>query len=142
MVQLIARWVPDRTVVFVADCSFAVLDLLFLISGMPRVSLITWLRLDAQLWEPAPARKPRQNGRPRLKGTRRPAPQQVLADPKTKWPPLEIESWYGGKKRVVEVSSETALWYKTGHTPVAIRWVYLICKRCCRSSWIIRRCRF
>lgn len=125
MVQLIARWLPDRAVVFVADSSFAVLDLLSLISGRPQVSLITRLRLDAQLWEPAPARQPGQNGRPRLKGARRPSPQQVLADPKTQWTQLEIEHWYGGEKRVVEVYSETALWYKTGHAPVAIRWVLI-----------------
>ena len=125
MVQLIARWLPDRAVVFVADSSFAVLDLLSLIRGMPQVSLMTRLRLDAQLWELAPERKPGQTGRPRLKGARRPSPQQVLADPKTKWAKLEIEHWYGGEKRAVEVYSETALWYKTGHVPVAIRWVLI-----------------
>ena len=120
MVQLIARWLPDRAIIFVADSSFAVLNLLSLISRMPHVSLMTRLRLAAQLWEPAPDRKPGPNGRPRLKGARRPALQQGLADPKTKWAKLEIEPWYGGEKRAVEVYSETALWDKTGHVPVAI----------------------
>jgi hypothetical protein len=103
MGQWIARWLPDRAVVFVADSSVAVLDVLSRIRGIPHVSLMTRLRLEAQLWEPAPARKPRQNGRPRLKGARCPSPQQVLADPKTQWPTLEIEHWYGGEKRAVEV---------------------------------------
>jgi hypothetical protein len=125
MVQVIARWLPDRAVIFVADSSFAVLDLLSLIRGIPQVSVMTRLRLAAQLWAPAPARKPRQNGRPRLTGARRPSPHQVLADPKTQWTTLEIEHWYGGEKRAVEVYSETALWYKTGHAPVAIRWVLI-----------------
>src|SRR5262245_7592531 len=56
MVQLIARWLPNRAVVFVADSSFAVLDLLSLLRGMPQVSLMTRLRLNAKLCEPAPER--------------------------------------------------------------------------------------
>jgi hypothetical protein len=66
MVQLIARWLPDRAIVFVADSSFAVLDLLSLSSGMPQVSLIPWLRLDAQLWKPPPERRPGHTGRDSL----------------------------------------------------------------------------
>jgi len=123
MMQLVARWLPHRALVFVADSSFAVLDLLYLVSGVENLSLITRLRMDAQLYDPAPERKPGQKGRPRLKGARRPSPQQVLHDPKTKWTKLEIEQWYGGEKREVEIYSETAIWYKTGHKPVAIRWV-------------------
>jgi hypothetical protein len=42
-----------------------------------------------------------------------------------KWLQLEIEHWYGGEKRMVEVYSETALGYKTGHVPVALRWVLI-----------------
>jgi hypothetical protein len=78
MIQLIARWLPDREVIFVGDRSFAALDLLYLVSSTPRVDLITRLRLDAQLYDPAPARKAGQRGRPRVKGARRPSPQQVL----------------------------------------------------------------
>jgi hypothetical protein len=79
--------------------------------------------LDAQLWAPAPPRKPHQKGRPRLKGERRPAPQQVLNNSQTKWTKIEVEQWYGGGKRKVEVHSETAIWYKTGQPPVGIRWL-------------------
>lgn len=125
MIQLIARCLPDRTLVLVADSSFAVLDLLYLVSSLPHLSLITRLRLDAQLYDPAPERKPGQTGRPRLKGARRPSPQQVLADPKTKWERLEIGHWYGGEKREVEVHSETAVWYHSGHIPVPIRWILI-----------------
>ena len=57
VIQLIARWLPDRDVIFVGDSSFAVLDSLYLVSSTPRVDLITRLRLDAQLYDPAPARK-------------------------------------------------------------------------------------
>jgi hypothetical protein len=123
VIELVARWLPDRLLVFVADSSFATFELLALVSGMPNLSLVTRLRMDAQLWAPAPLRKPGQKGRPRLKGERLPAPQQVLEASKTKWTKIEIDHWYGGGKREVEVHSETAIWYKSGQPPVGIRWL-------------------
>jgi hypothetical protein len=119
----VARWLPDRLLVFVADSSFATFELLALASGIPNLSLVTRLRLDAQLWVPAPARKPGQKGRPPLKGKRRPSPQQVLAEGKAKWTRIEVDHWYGGGKREVEVHSQTAIWYKSGQPPVRIRWL-------------------
>lgn len=121
--KLVARWLPDRALVFVADSSFATFELLALASRISNLSLITRLRMDAQLWAPAPERKPGQVGRPRLKGERRQSPQQVLENTKTKWTKVEVEHWYGGGQRKVEVHSETAIWYKTGEPPVAIRWL-------------------
>jgi DDE superfamily endonuclease len=121
--KLVARWLPMRDLVFVADSRFATFELLALASGIPNLNLVTRLRLDAQLWAEAPMRKPGQIGRPRLKGKRLPSPRQVLEDRKTKWAKVEVEHWYGGGKRAVEVHSETALWYKTGQPPVWIRWL-------------------
>src|SRR5262245_5146483 len=123
IVELVKRWLPDRELIFVGDSSFAALDLLGCIGYTPKASFITRLRMDAELWEPAPARKPRQNGRPRVKGARRPSPQQRLNDPQTPWTKIEVEGWYGGGKREVETYSETCVWYKCGHQPVPIRWV-------------------
>jgi hypothetical protein len=123
IIQLVMRWLPTRSLVFVADSSFAVLDLLGLVSGTPQASLITRLRLDAELWDPAPERKSGQRGRPRVKGACRPSPQQRLDDPKTEWTTLEVEGWYGGGNREVEVYSAACVWYKSGHQPVGIRWV-------------------
>src|SRR5262249_50996701 len=93
IIQLVMRWLPDRTLVFVADSSFAALTLLKLVSELPAVSLITRLRPDAALYDPASPRQPRQQGRTPLKGKRRPTPEQVLADPKTTWEELEVEDW-------------------------------------------------
>lgn len=123
MIALVARWLPERALVFVTDSSFAVLDLLDRVSRLKNVSLVTRLRMDARLYDFAPERKPGQKGRPRIKGARHPSPKQRLEDPQTKWEKLEIENWYRGQKRQVEVYSETCLWYKAGHTPVTIRWV-------------------
>lgn len=123
IIQTVARWLPDRTLIFVADSSFAVLDLMSLVSHKPSVSLITRLRMDAELWDDAPERKPHQKGRPRVKGARRKSPQARFDDAETAWEEIEIENWYGGAKRKVEVYSECAVWYKSGFEAVKIKWV-------------------
>ena len=107
---------------FVADSSFAAIELLDKVSRLPGASLVTRLRMDAALYDPAPVRKPGTHGRPRLKGKRRPTLQQVLSDPQTKWERVTIENWYGEGEREVEVSTETAVWYHNGKPPVPIRW--------------------
>lgn len=125
IIQTVGRWLPGRAIVFVADSSFAVIDLLHRVSQQPGISLITRLRLDAALYDPAPPRKPRQMGRPRLKGARRPTLKKVLVDSRTKWTRLTIEHWYGGGPRQVDICSDTAIWYHTGLPPVALRWVLI-----------------
>jgi hypothetical protein len=125
MMGVIRRWLPGREVVVVADSSYAAIELLKQVSAIPAMSLITRLRLDAALYDPAPPRKPGQNGRPRKKGSRRPTLQQVLADPHTQWTPLTVNNWYGGGKREVEVCSDTAVWYHSGLPPVTVRWVLI-----------------
>ena len=125
MIRLVTRWLPGREVVFAADSSFAALDLLDLVKQLPRASVITRLRLDAALYDPAPPREPGQKGRPRLKGDRRPTLEMVLADEETQWSTLTIDDWYGQGPREVEVATDTAVWYHAGKPPVAIRWVLI-----------------
>ena len=95
------------------------------VSDMPAVSLLSRLRLDAALYDPAPARAPQQHGRPRQKGARRPTLQQVLTASQTHWTRLTVAHWYGGGARAVEVCTDTALWYHSGRPPVAIRWLLI-----------------
>src|SRR5215472_1917555 len=125
LIGLIHRWLPGREVVVVTDSSYAVIELLRQVSDTPDVSLITRLRLDAALYDPAPVRAPRQNGRPRKKGARRPTLQQVLTDQQTAWTRLTVAHWYGGEARVVEVCTDTAVWYHSGLPAVAIRWLLI-----------------
>jgi len=87
--------------------------------------VITRLRLDAALYDPPPPRAPRQTGRPRLKGKRRPTLEAVLADEQTQWSTLTIDDWYGKGPREVEGATDTAVWYHTGKPPVTIRWVLI-----------------
>jgi hypothetical protein len=125
MIRLVGRWLPGRALVFVADSSFAALELLDKVATLPRASVITRLRLDAALYDPPPPRKPKTMGRPRLKGKRRPTLEAVLADKRTQWTTLRVEQWYGKGPREVEVATDTAVWYHTGKPPVAIRWVLI-----------------
>jgi DDE superfamily endonuclease len=109
IIHVVVRWLPRRAWVFVADSSYAVLELLHQVSEWPRASLITRLRLDAALYDPPPTREPGQLGRPRLKGDRRPTLEAVLADEETPWRQLTIERWYGDAPREVEVATESAV---------------------------------
>jgi hypothetical protein len=123
--RLVRRWLPLRDLAFVADSSFAALELLDQVKSLPQTSLITRLRLDAALYDPAPPRAPGTTGRPRLKGKRRPTLEAVLADEETEWMTLKVDQWYGEGPREVEVASDTAVWYHAGKPPVAIRWVLI-----------------
>lgn len=125
VIWLVVHWLPGRTVIFVADSSYAVLEVLAQVSPLCWASLITRLRLDAALYDPPPERLPGQKGRPRLKGDRRPTLHAILDDPQTEWTTLSIEKWFGQGSREVDICTNTAIWYPSGKAPVAIRWVLI-----------------
>ena len=110
----------------VADRAYASLKLLESCRKLRNpITFITRLRLDAALYEPAPPRKPGQIGRPRLKGERLPNLSVVAEDPATVWKLTTIANWYGESERLVEIASETAMWYPTGLFAVPVRWVLI-----------------
>src|SRR5260370_207501 len=123
LLRQVHRWLPERSLVLVADSTYAALDLLAALR--PVATVVTRLRLDAQLFDPAPARTPHQRGRPRLVGQRLPTMERRNADPGTAWTRVTIAHWYGRQAREVEVISQTAVWYHTGLPPVPIRWVLI-----------------
>lgn len=116
----IRRWLPDRTIVIVADTAFAAIE--FLAAVRRHVCVITRLRLDANLFEfPPPKRKGR--GRPPVRGKRLKKLAAILHDRKVSWQRCRISLWYGQTNRVVEITSGTAIWYHSGMPPVPIRWI-------------------
>lgn len=119
MIQQLRRWLPQRPLVVVADRAYAALELLAACQAMA-VTVVTRLRLDAALYEPAPPYAGR--GRPRRKGQRLPTPQQWLTAPETTWTPVVLK-WYDGHLRAMEIASQTALWFHYGLPAVPIRWV-------------------
>jgi hypothetical protein len=123
MLLLIARWLPGRDLVVTADSSFAALELLEAVRS--RVAVVTRLRLDAALYDPAPVRQAKQTGRPRKQGRRWPTLQQVVNDRETGWQRVTVRGWYGERERTVEIVSGTCVWYHTGMPVVPIRWVLI-----------------
>jgi hypothetical protein len=123
MIVQVRAWLPNRLLVVVADSTYAAIELLSACQGLREpVTLVTRLRLDAALYDPAPARTPRQRGRPRKKGTRQPTLATRLSDPATEWHTTTVR-WYGGTTRSVRLATGTAVWYHSGLPAVVIRWV-------------------
>jgi len=124
MILQLRRWLPNRPLV-VADSSYAVLDLLHFCQTLRHpVTLITRLRLDAALYEPATPRSPGQLWRPRLKGKRLPTLKELLCHPQTICNTVAAD-WYDGTHRALEIASHTAVWYHPGKSPVPVRWVLI-----------------
>jgi DDE superfamily endonuclease len=116
----VARWLPGRHVVAVADSSFSAIALLRDLA--PHLCVVTRLRLDACLCEPPLPRRPGTMGRPPLKGARLPSLSERLRDPATSWRRVAINGWYGRATRRLDLATGTALWHHPGMR-VAIRWV-------------------
>ena len=125
MIRQLRRWLPGRALVVVADSTYAVVELLADAAGLPQpVTVVTRLRLDAALYDPAPLREPGTKGRPRVKGERQPTLATHLLDPDTVWEPLTVP-WYGGGTASIDAATGTAIWYHPGQPTVSLRWVLL-----------------
>ncbi len=123
LVFQVRRWLPDRELVVVGDSSYAALDFLHACASLKHpVTVITRLRLDAALYEPAPPYSGK--GRPRKKGQRLPTPQQVIDHAHTPWTRLTLP-WYGQAQRPIDVFSTTAVWFHFGLPAVPIRYVLI-----------------
>ncbi|WP_168733500.1 transposase [Deinococcus sp. Arct2-2] len=123
MLRVVQRWCPGRQLIVVADNAYASIAWLHdLQQGYP-ITVITRLRLDAALYDPAPERRAGQMGRPRLKGDRLPTLASRVHDPETRWERLQVGRWYGETNREVEIVSQTAVWYHNGLPPLPVRWV-------------------
>jgi DDE superfamily endonuclease len=115
------RWLPHAALVVVGDRTYAALEFLHACQTVT-VTVITRLRLDAALYEPAPPYSGK--GRPRKKGKRLPTPQQVVNDPLTGWTRLTLP-WYGQSQRELDLTTFTAVWFHYGLPAVPIRCVLI-----------------
>ncbi len=121
MIIQLRRWLPERTIVVVADSTYAVLALLDALRD--HVCFVTRLRLDAGLYDWPEAQPKSKRGPKPKKGKRLPKLESVLKDSNTTWQRLRVSQWYGRSQRLVEVATGTALWYSQGKPLVPIRWV-------------------
>ncbi len=123
MIGAVRRWLPQKPLVLVTDGGLTAVRLGLRCAGYANpVTYVSRLRLDAVLHDP-PGPQPRSKRGPKpKKGKRQPSLKTVLLDPLTGWTKCEID-WYGGKRRIIEIATGTALWYTPGYDPLPIRWV-------------------
>jgi hypothetical protein len=121
MLLAVRRWLPGVEMTAIGDQTYSVHELGGACARWG-VRLVAPLRLDAALYVPAPPRLPGTNGRPRVKGERLPQLAQVLKDAQTSWQRVRVR-WYNGRRRALDVTSGTAVWYRIGQPVLPIRWV-------------------
>lgn len=120
---VLLRWFPRRKFVFTGDGGYGTHALTRFASGQLRLTLVSKFYKDANLYDRPGQRKPGTNGRPPVKGRKRPAPEQVVAQTSRRQR-LKV-SWYGGGWRQVAVVTGTGHWYKSGEGLIPIRWVFV-----------------
>ena len=106
MVALVAQWAGERAVYLVVDSAYAGRTVL---EDRPaNVQVVSRLRLDAALYAPPPCRRPGQKGRPRRRGDRLPALQDLIAR-RRHWTTLRLVLY--GRAVEPRIMPFTALWY-------------------------------
>jgi hypothetical protein len=119
MVLVVRHWLPDRKLRLITDGGLISVRL-GQRCNLRRVTFISRLHLNIRLFD-APSET---EDKSKPVGKRQPNLDVRLADPETKWLRQKVE-WYGGKKRVIEYITGTALWQTPSDlkNPLPIRWV-------------------
>ena len=113
---------PGRRLVFVGDAGYGTHEVArFCRRHRERLTLVSKLHPEANLFDPPPPY--RGNGRPPVKGRRRPKPREAAAVAR-RHRPLSVP-WYGGGTRRVGTVSGTGHWFKSGRGLVPIRWAFV-----------------
>ena len=122
LLRLLLLRFPGRRFVFVGDAGYGTHEVArFCHRHRDRLSLLSKLHPEANLFDPPPPY--RGQGRPPVKGPRRPKPREAVAAAR-RHPRLSV-AWYGGGTRRVGTVSGDGHWYKSGNGLVPIRWVFV-----------------
>ena len=118
MMRCVSRWLERGAWILVGDGAYACMSLAkdCIKSG---ATLISRLRLDAQLYEAPEPKIKGKRGRNRVKGKRIQL-KELLTDPNQVWQTLAVK-WYGGEQRVIECLTFECLWYHAGELPLKLR---------------------
>lgn len=124
LLAVLIQWFPGRQFVFAGDGGFSSHELAqFAHRHRQRLTLVGRFHPNANLYEAPPKQaKKRKGGRPRKKGRKQPAPQEVVA--RSKATRINV-AWYGGGRRDVSVVTGAGHWYKAGQGLVPVRWVFV-----------------
>jgi len=122
MLLLLHKWFPGRTFTVVGDGGFASIELTKFAAKNPWVQLISRLRRDAQLFDPAVIQPKR--GRKRGKGKRLLSPEKLANKKNAPWSKAAV-AWYGGVSKKIFYLYNQALLYQPGKGTVKIAWVLI-----------------
>ena len=124
LLAMLMHWFPERKFIFAGDNAYGSHAMArFAYRHRNRMTLVSKIVPDANLFEPPPKRRRNAIGRPPVKGKSMPAPCQVVASRKRR-KKMSVR-WYGGGWRKVEVITGTGGWFKSGKGLVPIRWVFV-----------------
>jgi hypothetical protein len=118
------RWFPNRRFILLGDSRATSHRLAcFAHRHRDRVTLISRLRSDANLYAKPSVRRARGGGLAR-KGRKLPAPVQQVPQ---LTPRQSIIAWYGSSRRKIRHVSQTGLWYSVHQSAVVpVRWVCVL----------------
>jgi hypothetical protein len=107
LVELLAQRYPERRFELLGDAAYTNASL---IKARPsNVTLIGRGRLDAALYAPAPARRPGQKGRTRVRGKRLASPARRASRKDARWRKVVVTVY--GRTVILRVLVIDALWY-------------------------------
>jgi hypothetical protein len=110
MVTTVASWAPHRRFEFAGDSAYGCEEV---VKNLPaNVECVSRVRMDAALYEPAPAPKKGAQGRPPKKGQRLPTPKEIAEGPAIPW--TTIRAFLYGRNVTTTIKVIRALWYTTG----------------------------
>lgn len=121
LMRVLLGWFPEKQFVLVGDGDFSSHAMgRFVQKHRRRLTFVGKFYADAALYDPPPSYSGK--GRPRVKGARRPRPEDWVAQ--SQGFKTQVD-WYGGARRKVELIGGTGHWYKSGAGLVSLRWVYV-----------------
>lgn len=118
---VLLRWFRQRSFVLAGDGDYNSHAMArFAARRRGRLTLVSKFYPAARLYDLPPPYP--GYGRPRVKGAKRPTPEQWVATlPRTR----RNVAWYGGGRRDVALVSGAGWWYQAGDGLVAVRWVFV-----------------
>ena len=125
MLVCLRRWLPERDLVVVADGGYAKREFLRHCQSMSKpIVVVTKLRKDASLYQPAPAAAARPDRA--APGGRRATAQSHGGAGRSRYPMDPYRATGSdGSTAMVELASGVALWYHGGPPRLPIRWVVI-----------------
>ncbi len=125
MVKVVSRWL-QRPWVLIGDGGYGCIRLAWVcVRSKVPVTLVSRLRIDAQLYDfPVPEVPGRKGPKPK-KGRRLRSLASRHGEVLDRGKDVRVR-WYGGQRHRLLMLSDIALWYTSGQAPVPIRWVLVV----------------